>query len=72
MFGTTSLGTFLRAFSFGHVPQFEKVIGDVLERAWGLGASSGTQQLVVDIDSTIREVFARFKGGAAYGYTKVL
>jgi hypothetical protein len=27
---------------------------------------------VVDIDSTIREVFGRLKGGAAYGYTKVL
>jgi len=26
---------------------------------------------VVDIDSTIREVFGRLKGGAAYGYTKV-
>jgi hypothetical protein len=27
---------------------------------------------VVDIDSTIRQVFGRLKGGAAYGYTKVL
>ena len=30
------------------------------------------QQLVVDIDSTIREVFGRLKQGAAFGYTKVL
>ena len=68
----STLGTFLRAFSFGHVRQFEKVIGDTLTRAWGLGAGPGDKQLVVDIDSTIREVFGKLKGGAAYGYTKVL
>ena len=68
----STLGTFLRAFSFGHVRQFEKVIGDTLGRAWSLGAGPGDHQLVVDIDSTIREVFGKLKGGAAYGYTKVL
>jgi hypothetical protein len=68
----STLGTFLRAFSFGHVRQFEKVIGDALHRAWDLGAGPGEHQLVVDIDSTIREVFGKFKSGAAYGYTKVL
>ena len=68
----STLGTFLRAFSFGHVRQFEKVIGDTLARAWSLGAGPGEHQLVVDIDSTIREVFGKLKGGAAYGYTKVL
>ena len=68
----STLGTFLRSFSFGHVRQFEKVIGDVLTRAWSLGAGPGDHQLVVDIDSTIRQVFGRLKSGAAYGYTKVL
>jgi hypothetical protein len=68
----STLGTFLRAFTFGHVRQFEKVIGDSLQRAWSLGAGPGHRQLVVDIDSTIREVFGKLKGGAAYGYTKVL
>jgi hypothetical protein len=68
----STLGTFLRAFSFGHVRQFEKVIGDTLQRAWSLGAGPGDHQLVVDIDSTIRQVFGRLKRGAAYGYTKVL
>jgi hypothetical protein len=68
----STLGTFLRAFSFGHVRQLEKVIGDTLARAWSLGAGPGDHQLVVDIDSTIRRVFGRLKGGAAYGYTKVL
>ena len=68
----STLGTFLRAFSFGHVRQFEKVIGDALARAWSLGAGPGEHQLVVDIDSTIREVFGQLKAGATYGYTKVL
>ncbi len=68
----STLGTFLRAFTLGHVRQFEKVIGDTLERAWSLGAGPGANQLVVDIDSTIREVFGKLKEGAAYGYTKVL
>ena len=57
----STLGTFLRAFSFGHVRQFEKVIGDALGRAWSLGAGPGSNQLVVDIDSTIREVFGKLK-----------
>ncbi len=68
----STLGTFLRAFSFGHVRQFEKVIGDALERAWSSGRARVSSQLVVDIDSTIREVFGKLKAGAAYGYTKVL
>ncbi len=37
-----------------------------------LGAGPGERELVVDIDSTIREVFGKLKAGAAYGYTKVL
>jgi hypothetical protein len=68
----STLGTFLRAFSFGHVRQFEKVIGDSLGAAWSLGLGPGASQLVVEYDSTIREVFGKLKGGAAYGYTKVL
>jgi hypothetical protein len=68
----STLGTFLRAFTFGHVRQLEKVIGDTLQRAWSLGAGPGDHQLVVDIDSTIRQVFGKLKSGAAYGYTKVL
>lgn len=68
----STLGTFLRSFTFGHVRQFEKVIGDSLAAAWSLGAGPGDGQLVVDVDSTIREVFGRLKQGAAFGYTKVL
>jgi len=46
----STLGTFLRAFTFGHVRQFEKVIGETLQRAWSLGAGPGSNQLVVEYD----------------------
>jgi hypothetical protein len=68
----STLGTFLRAFTFGHVRQLEAVVGKALERAWTLGAGPATQRLVIDVDSTICEVVGKLKQGAAYGYTKVL
>lgn len=68
----STLGTFLRAFSFGHVRQLEAVVGKVLTRAWELGAGPGGGRLVIDVDSTICAVEGRQKQGAAYGYTKVL
>jgi hypothetical protein len=68
----STLGTFLRAFTFGHVRQLEAVIGQTLERAWALGAGPGVEPLVIDIDSTICQVEGKHKHGAGYGYTKVL
>ena len=68
----STLGTFLRSFTFGHVRQFERVIGEALGAAWALGAGPGEGRLVVDIDSTIDEVHGKKKHGAAYGYTKKL
>ena len=66
----STLGTFLRAFTFGHVRQLEAVVGETLRRAWGLGAGPGGDRLVVDVDSTICEVAGKAKGGAAFGYTR--
>jgi hypothetical protein len=68
----STLGTFLRAFSFGHVRQLEAVVGEVVRRAWALGAGPGSARLVIDVDSTICEVEGHKKQGAAFGYTKVL
>jgi Transposase DDE domain group 1 len=68
----STLGTFLRAFTFGHVRQLEAVVGEVLRRAWSLGAGPGSTRLVVDVDSTVCEVEGKKKQGAAFGYTKVL
>lgn len=68
----STLGTFLRSFTFGHVRQLEAVIGKTLERAWALGAGPGVKPLVIDVDSTICQVEGAHKHGAGYGYTKVL
>lgn len=67
----STLGTFLRSFTFGLVRQLESVLGQTTKRAWELGAGpAGT--LVIDMDSTICEVHGYQKQGAAYGYTRTL
>ena len=68
----STVGSFLRTFTFGHVRQLEAVLARTLARAWGLGAGPGDAPLTVDLDSTICGVHGKQKGGAAYGYTKVL
>ena len=65
----STLGTFLRAFTFGHVRQLDKLLGLALERAWKAGAGPGDGRLVIDVDSFVGEVCGRLKQGAAYGYT---
>jgi hypothetical protein len=68
----STLGTFLRAFTFGHVRQLDRVLAEALRRAWGLGAGPGVDRLVIDVDSTICEVCGKAKHGAGYGYTRQL
>ena len=68
----STLGTFLRAFTFGHVRQLDAVIAETLRRAWTAGAGPGNGRLVIDVDSTICEVHGKHKHGAGYGYTHVL
>ena len=66
----STLGTFLRAFTFGHVRQLDRVLGETLGRAWAAGAGPGDGRLVVDVDSFVGEVHGRFKQGASFGYTR--
>jgi hypothetical protein len=68
----STLGTFLRAFTFGHVRQFDRLTEQVLARAWGAGAGPGDGPMTIDLDSTICEVHGDHKQGAAYGYTHTL
>jgi len=68
----STLGTFLRAFTFGHVRQLDALLGQALERAWKAGAGPGENRLIVDVDSFVGEVCGRLKQGAGYGYTKLL
>src|SRR5712691_12387125 len=66
----STLGTFLRAFTFGHVRQLDRVLGETLTRAWRAGVGPGVGRLVVDVDSFIGEVHGHAKQGAAFGYTR--
>jgi len=66
----STLGTFLRAFTFGHVRQLDRLLAESLTRAWKAGAGPGDGRLVVDVDSFVGEVCGYHKQGAAYGYTK--
>ena len=66
----STLGTFLRAFTFGHVRQLDRLLGETLTRAWRAGAGPGEGRLVVDVDSFIGEVHGYQKQGVGFGYTK--
>src|SRR5207344_3173052 len=57
----STLGTFLRSFSFGHVRQLDRVLGRLLRRAWAAGAGPGAGRLVIDVDSFVGEVHGNAK-----------
>jgi hypothetical protein len=65
----STLGTFLCAFTFGHVRQLDRVLAVTLGRAWAAGAGPGDGRLIVDVDSFVGEVYGYDKQGAGYGYT---
>jgi len=65
----STLGTFLRAFTFGHVRQLDRVLGEAIGRAWKMGAGPGAKRLVIDIDSFLGEAKGALKQGASRGYT---
>lgn len=64
----STLGTFLRSFTFGHVRQLDRVLGEAITRAWKAGAGPGKERLVIDVDSFVGEVHGYAKQGASYGY----
>lgn len=67
----STLGTFLRSFSFGHVRQLESVAAALLGRAWSAGAGPAEgERLVIDLDSFVGQVYGRAKEGAEFGYTR--
>jgi hypothetical protein len=70
----STLGTFLRSFTHGHVQQLDAVNARLLAGLAGRcpGLLAGAEGLVlIDVDDTVREVHGYAKQGAAYGYTKV-
>jgi hypothetical protein len=68
----STLGTFLRSFSWGHARQLDKVSGEALARAWAAGAGPGDAPVTIDIDSSIHETYGLQKqGGSKFTHTKV-
>src|SRR5947209_15370714 len=68
----STLGTFLRAFTFGHVRQLDRVLGESLARAWRAGAGPGGDRGGGHVDRLVREVCGYEKEGVGFGYTKAL
>ncbi|OLT14911.1 IS1380 family transposase [Serinicoccus sp. CUA-874] len=70
----TTLGTHLRAYTFGHVRQLDAVGSGVLVNLAGLvpGLLAGADQVAyLDVDDTIRATHGYAKQGSGYGYTGV-
>ena len=69
----STLGTFLRAFRFGHVRQLDAVAARFLA---GVARHSpiiatGAAVTYLDIDDTVRATYGYAKQGAGYGYSGV-
>ena len=69
----STLGTFLRSFTFGHVRQLDAVASRVLVNlAARAPLLAGADQVAfVDIDDTIKATYGYAKQGAGYGYSGV-
>jgi hypothetical protein len=74
-YAPSTLGSFLRSFTFGHVRQLDAVAARFLAglavRAPLLGDGLGDGLVLVDVDDTIVEVHGYAKQGASFGYTRV-
>jgi hypothetical protein len=66
----STIGTWLRSFTFGHVRQLDALTERLLTAAWAAGAGPGAAPLVIDVDSTICQTHGYAKQGATYGYTR--
>jgi len=74
-YAPSTLGSFLRAFTFGHVRQLDAVASRFLTRladqAPMIVSPADEQMVMVDIDDTIIEVHGHTKQGSGYGYSGV-
>lgn len=74
-YAPSTLGSFLRAFTFGHVRQLDAVASRFLvnlaQRAPLFGTPTGEDFVFVDVDDTIVEVHGYQKQGSGYGYSGV-
>jgi hypothetical protein len=62
----STVGTFLRAFTAGHVRQLDAVQEDLHQRAWDAGARPAGATLKLDLDSTVIETYGLQKQGGKH------
>jgi hypothetical protein len=68
----STLGVFLRSFSWGHARQLDQVSGELLARAWAAGAGPGDAPFTIDVDSSVHETYGLAKeGGTKFTYNHV-
>src|ERR1035437_5301297 len=68
----STLGTYLRSYTWGHARQLDKVAGELLGRAWAAGAGPGGAPVTIDMDSSIFETYGLQKqGGTKFTYNHV-
>ncbi len=69
----STLGTFLRTFTFGHVRQLDAIATRLLVNLVGHAPllTNLDQVCFVDIDDTIKQTYGYAKQGAGYGYSGV-
>ena len=68
----STLGVFLRSFSWGHVRQLDRLSRELLARGWAAGAGPGDAPFTIGLDSTLCETYGLAKEGARQpGYTGV-
>jgi hypothetical protein len=74
-YAPSTLGSFLRSFTFGHVRQLDAVasrfLGNLAARAPLLARNGAGDFVFVDVDDTIVEVHGYQKQGSGYGYSGV-
>jgi hypothetical protein len=73
VYAPSTLGSFLRALTWGHVRQLESAArGFLIGLAGATPLLPGIDQIAyVDVDSLLRRVYGHGKAGAALGYAKV-
>jgi Transposase DDE domain group 1 len=68
----STLGTFLRSFSWGHARQLDTVSANILARAWSAGVGPRDEPFTIDVDSSIHETYGLSKqGGTTFTYNHV-
>ncbi len=79
IYAPSTLGSFLRKFTFGHVRQLDAVASRLLAALVGLSWLLGNPQqqptttgyALIDVDDTIIEVHGHKKQGVGFGYSRV-